>query len=60
MREIDNIVDFKNYINKLDKMASKVDMTKPNTILPQENDKSVSERLKKFFDVADGNSIWND
>lgn len=60
MREINNIVDFKTYINKLDNMASQVDMTKPNSVMPQQNDKSVSERLKKFFDVADGNSIWND
>ncbi len=58
MREINNIVDFKTYINKLDEMAQ-VDMAKPNSILQQENGNSVSERLKKFFDVADGNSIWN-
>lgn len=56
------IVDFnsfKNTIEKLDKMAQ-VDMTKPNTVFPQAEDKSVSERMKKFFDIADGNSIWKD
>lgn len=56
------IVDFESYkntINKLDKMAQ-VDMSKPDTIFPQKEDKSIVDRMKKFFDIADGNSIWND
>lgn len=56
------IVDFESYkntINKLDKMAQ-VDMSKPDTIFPQKEDKSIADRMKKFFDIADGNSIWND
>lgn len=61
---INNLVDFLGYINKLDAKASQVDMTKPNSIMPQSSDRSVSERLKMFFDIADGNpsnnSIWKD
>lgn len=56
------IVDFESYkntINKFDKMAQ-VDMSKPDTIFPQKEDKSIADRMKKFFDIADGNSIWND
>ena len=54
MREINNIIDFKSYINKLDKMASKTDMTKPNTVFPQNND-SIKDKLERFFKFADGN-----
>lgn len=53
------IVDFnsfKNAVNKLDAMAQ-TDMTKPNSIFPQ--DASLADKMKKFFDVADGNPDWN-
>lgn len=50
---------FKDKINKLDSMA-KVDMTRPNSVFPQNSDESISEKMKRFFDVADGNSIWNE
>jgi len=51
------IVDFESFkkaINKLDSMAQ----GKPEDInvFPQ---KSTSERLKKFFEIADGNPEWN-
>lgn len=55
--EIVDFNSFKNSVNKLDKMAQ-VDMTKPNAIFPQ--DDSVADKMKRFFDVADGNSIWTD
>ena len=49
----------KEKVNKLDAMA-KTDMTKPNSVFPQKEDKSVSERMQKFFEVADGeNPSWN-
>ena len=56
-----NFDTIKERINKLDTMASQVDMTKPNTIFQKNDEKlSVSERLSKFFDVADGkNPEWN-
>lgn len=55
------IVDFesfKNSVNKLDAMAA-VDMTKPNSVFPQKKDESVADKMKKFFEVADGNPSWN-
>lgn len=56
------IVDFDSFkktVNKLDKMAQ-VDMTKPNTVFPQKTDETVADKMKKFFDVADGgNPSWN-
>lgn len=57
--EIVDFNSFKNSVKKLDKMAQ-VDMTKPNAIFPQESDDSVADKMKRFFDVADGNSIWTD
>ena len=56
-----NFNTIKEKINKLDTMASQVDMTKPNTIF-QKNDEqlSVAERMNKFFEIADGkNPEWN-
>ena len=39
---------------------AQTDMTKPNSVFPQKEDKSVSERMQKFFEVADGeNPSWN-
>ena len=58
MREIDNILDFKAYINKLDKIASTTDMSQPNTVFPQKND-SIQDKLNRFFSFADGNPEWN-
>ncbi len=57
-------IDFntiKERINKLDTIASQIDMTKPNTIFQKNDEKlSISERMSKFFDVADGkNPEWN-
>lgn len=56
------IVDFnsyKNSVNKLDAMANG-DITKPNTIFPQKADESVADKMKKFFEIADGeNPSWN-
>ncbi len=51
------IVDFKSfkkYVDKLDNMAQ-VDMSKPDLIFPKEKDESVADKMRKFFDVADGN-----
>ena len=52
------IVDFDSYkksINKLDKMAQ-VDMTKPNTVFPQKDERKTAEEFfSKFFNIADGN-----
>ena len=57
--KIINIETIKEKVNKLDAMA-KTDMTKPNSVFPQQEDKSVSERMQKFFEVADGeNPSWN-
>ncbi len=57
--KIINIKEIKETINKLDSLAN-VDMTKPNTIFPQNRDKSVKERIEQFFQVADGkNPSWN-
>ena len=57
--KIINIETIKEKVNKLDAMA-KTDMTKPNSIFPQKEDKSVAERMQKFFEVADGeNPSWN-
>ena len=57
--KIINIETIKEKVNKLDAMA-KTDMTKPNSVFPQKEDKSVSERKQKFFEVADGeNPSWN-
>ncbi len=53
------IVDFKSFqkaINKLDNMTNPTD--KPITIF--NNDISIQEKMKKFFEIADGgNSDWN-
>lgn len=57
--KIVNIEAIKEKINKLDAMA-KTDMTKLNSVFPQKEDKSVAERMQKFFEVADGeNPSWN-
>ena len=57
--KIVNIEAIKEKINKLDAMAQ-TDMTKPNSVFPQKEDKSVAERMQKFFEVADGeNPSWN-
>ena len=57
--KIINIETIKEKVNELDAMA-KTDMTKPNSVFPQKEDKSVSERMQKFFEVADGeNPSWN-
>jgi len=53
------IVDFESYkksVNKFDALAKPV-VPKLNTVFP---DDTVADKMKKFFDVADGNSIWND
>ena len=58
-REIMSIVDFesfKNRVNKFDAIAKPV-TPKLNPIF---SDDSVSDKMKKFFDIADGNSIWTD
>ena len=64
MRENIMIINFetiKERINKLDAMATQVDMTKPNTIFQKHDEKqTVAERMSKFFEVADGkNPEWN-
>ena len=54
-----SIVDFesfKNRVNKFDAIAKPV-TPKLNPIF---TDDSVSDKMKKFFDIADGNSIWTD
>ncbi len=56
--KIINFEAIKERINKFDEMA-KVDMTRPNSVFPQGKDVSVSEKMQKFFDVADGNPQWN-
>lgn len=64
MRENIMIINFetiKERINKLDSIANQTDMTKPNTIFQKNDEKlSVAERMKNFFDIADGkNPEWN-
>ena len=56
-----NFNTIKEKINKLDTMASQVDMTKPNTIFQKNDEKlAVAERMNKFFEIADGkNPEWN-
>lgn len=51
----------KEKIDKLDMLANQVDLTKPNTIFMKNTEKlSVAERMKNFFDIADGkNPEWN-
>lgn len=57
--KIINFDAVKEKINKLDAMAY-TDMTKPNSVFPQKEDKSVAEKMQKFFDIADGNNpSWN-
>lgn len=57
--KIINFETIKEKINKLDSMAQ-TDMTKPNSIFPNKDDKSVAEKMQKFFEVADGeNPSWN-
>ena len=57
--KIINFDAVKEKINKLDAMAH-TDMTKPNSVFPQKEDKSVAEKMQKFFDIADGNNpSWN-
>lgn len=52
--KIVNFETIKEKVNKLDAMAQ-IDLTKINTVFPQnDNGKSVSERMKIFFSVADG------
>ncbi len=51
-----NFETIKNSVNKLDALAKPV-VPKLNTVF---QDDTVADRMKKFFDVADGNSIWND
>lgn len=52
--KIVNFETIKEKVNKLDAMAQ-TDLTKINTVFPQnDNGKSVSERMKIFFSVADG------
>ena len=56
------IVDFKSFkdaVNKLDTMAQ-VDLTKPNSVFPEKQEVNLSEKMKNFFDIADGsNHSWN-
>lgn len=57
--KIINFETIKEKVNKLDAMAN-VDMTKPNSIFPHKEDVSVADKMKKFFEVADGgNPGWN-
>ena len=55
------IVDFDSYkkaINKLESMTS--EQQKPLIVFPPKTEKSTSERLQKFFEIADGgNPEWN-
>ena len=57
MVKIINLDLIREKINKFDSLAN-VDMTKPNSISPQKSD-DVSDKMKKFFEVADGNPDWN-
>ena len=57
--KIINFETIKEKINKFDAMAQ-TDMTKPNCIFPQKEDKSIAEKMQKFFEIADGeNPSWN-
>ena len=58
MTKIINFEAIREQINRFDTMAN-VDMTKPNSVFPQNKDMTVSEKMQKFFDVADGNPEWN-
>lgn len=51
--DIINLDLIREKVNKLDSMA-KTDMTKINSVFPQNENISVSERMKKFFSIADG------
>lgn len=53
------IVDFesyKKYVNSLDKMTQN-DPAKIN--INFNFDDNISDKMKKFFDIADGNPEWN-
>ena len=52
--KIVDIQSFKEAVNKLDLMAQE-----PNMPISVFNEKdSVSDKMKKFFDIADGNPNW--
>ena len=56
------IVDFESYkkaVSKLDALAS--EQTAPLVVFPQKTEKSAADRLKQFFEIADGNGNpeWN-
>ena len=52
-------VDFESYKKSVDKLDA---IAKPVTpkLNPIFSDDSVSDKMKRFFDIADGNSIWTD
>ena len=53
MDKITDIKSFLDRVNKYDAMAPEV-TPKLNTVF---NDDKIADKMKKFFDVADGNSI---
>lgn len=54
--KITDIESYKKSINKLDSMAQG-DPSK--IVINFKTDESISEKMKRFFEVADGNSEWN-
>ena len=56
--DIINLDLIREKVNKLDSMA-KTDMTKINSVFPQKENLTVSERMEKFFAIADGDMSWN-
>lgn len=56
---MDNIINFESIKKSVDKLDA---MAKPVTpkLNPIFSDDSVSDKMKRFFDIADGNSIWTD
>lgn len=56
--KIVNFSDYKEYVQKLDGMTQ--DDPSKIRINFHYPDNSVADKMKRFFNVADGNSIWND
>ena len=55
-----NFQSFKDAINKFDGLATDENPKKITITFPHSNDKDVSKRMEKFFEVADGgNPEWN-
>jgi hypothetical protein len=55
MSDIIDLTLIKNKINKFESLTSG-EMPKLYTVF---TDETVSDKMQRFFDIADGSSIWN-